>query len=87
MVLLLITVPFSDWAVNAELLGKHNMGLALFFSFMFPFAIYSSLAGSVISILLALVYKIRNYEDVKLLILSSFAGLLPLVYLFVLDYY
>ncbi len=52
-----IYVPFSHWAVNAELIGKHNMGAALFFSFSYPMAIYSSVGISVASLVMAALYK------------------------------
>jgi F0F1-type ATP synthase membrane subunit a len=46
---LCLYIPFSNRAINAGSLGKHNMGLAQFFSVTFSMAVYASLAVAVIS--------------------------------------
>lgn len=84
-VALCLYVPFSHWAVNAEFLGKHATGLALFFAFTFPMAIYASLPLAVISIVLALFYRKPNKRGSNILLLSAFVGVLPLAYILLLD--
>jgi len=76
---------FSHWAVNSESFGKHDMGLALFFSFSFPIAIYTSSTISVISLLLAPFFRKSNKRGFNILLLSAFVGILPVVYIWALD--
>lgn len=77
--------PFSLWAVNAEFLGKQDMGLAIFFSFTFPMAIYVSCAIALVSIILAPFYRKSNKRGSNILLFSTFVGILPLAYIIVLD--
>lgn len=80
-------VPFSHWAINAELLGRHDMGLALFFSFSFPAAIYISCFISVMSLLMALFYRKRNNKSYKIVLFSAIVSILPIMYLLALDFF
>jgi hypothetical protein len=82
---LCLYVPFSHWAINAGSLGKHNTGLALFFSFTFPVAIYAALSLAVISIALVPFYRKSGMRGRHILLLSAFVGVLPLAYIWVLD--
>lgn len=84
-VTLCLYTPFSNRAVNAAFLGKQNTGLALFFSFTFPMAIYASLSLPVISIALAPFYRKRSKRGMNILLMSAFVGVLPLAYIRVLD--
>ena len=78
-------VPFSHWAINVELIGKHNMGAALFFSFSFPIAIYVSVGISVVSLVIAALYKSIDKKGSKILLLAALTGFLPIVYILWLD--
>jgi len=80
-----IYVPFSHWAVNAELIGKHNMGAALFFSFSFSLSIYSSVGLSVVSLGMAALYKSIDKKGSRIFLFAVLAGLLPIVYILWLD--
>lgn len=84
-VALCLYAPFSQWAINAEFLGKHNTGLALFFAFTFPMAIYASLPLAVLSIVLAVFYRKCNKRGSNILLLSAFVGVLSLAYILLLD--
>ena len=78
--------PFSHWAINAEFLGKYDMGLAIFFSFTFPIAIYISSAIAVTSGLLAVFYRSLNKRGRNILLFTAVIGILPLVYILGLDF-
>lgn len=61
------------------------MGLALFFSFTFPMAVYASLSVAAISIVLAAFYRKSSARGSNILLLSAFVGVLPLAYIWILD--
>ncbi len=61
------------------------MGAALFFSFLFPVAIYFSVGISVVSLVMAALYKRIDKKGSKILLLAVLAGFLPIVYLLWLD--
>jgi hypothetical protein len=79
-------VPFSYWAVRAEYFGKHDMGWALFFSFSFPLAIFSSVGIALVSLVAAFIYKIRNKQGSKILFYAFSAGFMPIAFILWLDY-
>jgi Na+/phosphate symporter len=79
-------VPFSHWAINAEVIGKNNMGAALFFSFSFPMAVYVSVGISVVSLVMAALYKSNDKKGSKILLLAALTGCLPIVYILWLDH-
>ena len=71
---------FSSWAVNAELIGKYNLGSAIGFAFLFAYLLYASVglllcavAGMAAGYLLK--YPIRKF------MLMAVIALVPMVYL------
>lgn len=78
-------VPFSHRAVNAEALGAHDAGMALFFAFAFPAAIYISLGISALALFLAVLYRSLDRPGCRTLLSAAVVGVLPLLYLLVLD--
>jgi len=84
--LISLAFPFSYWAVNAEHLGKHNMGIALFFSFACPIAFYVSMGTALASLVLAGIYRVRNRPGSRTLFMAFCICLLPLLFIFWLDY-
>lgn len=79
-----IFVPFCRWAVNSELIGRDNAGFALFFSFAFPLAIYFSCVVALISLILLVVWHIKYRGHTKILLISVFVSLFPILYLLTL---
>jgi len=76
---------FSEWAINAELLGRYDMGLAIFFSVTFPLAIYTSCAIAVVAVVLVPFYRKSSRRGSNILLCSAVAGISPLVYIWALD--
>lgn len=71
---------FNSWAVNAESIGKYNLGNAIGFAFLFAYSLYASVglllcavAGMAAGYLLG--YPIRKF------MLMAVIALAPLVYL------
>ena len=83
--MLSLFVPFSYWARNAEHFGEHDMGWALFFSFSFPIALYSSLGISLLSLAAAAVYRIKKSQGSNILLFAFLAGLMPIAFILWLD--
>lgn len=79
-------VPFSRWAINAELIGKYNMGAALFFSFSFSIALYTSIGIAGLSLVMAALYKSTNKRGCVILLVAASIGVLPIVYIMWLDH-
>ena len=79
-------VPFSHWAINAELIGKYNMGAALFFSFSFPIALYVSMGISFVSLIMAALHRSIDGKVCKIYLFAASIGLLPIVYILWLDH-
>jgi hypothetical protein len=82
---LCVYAPFSYWAINAESLGMHDMGLAIFFSFSFPVAVYASCAITIVSILLAPFFRKSSRRGSNILLIAAFTGILPFASLWALD--
>jgi len=82
---LCLYTPFSLWAINAAILGKHNFGLALFFSFTFPMAIYTAGAITIISGVLAVFYRNPDKRGRHILLSAAAAGAFPFLYVWMLD--
>ncbi|HYQ70444.1 MAG TPA: hypothetical protein VET88_00800 [Gammaproteobacteria bacterium] len=82
---LCLYTPLSLWAINAESLGKYNLGIALFFSFTLPLAIYIAGAITIISGTLAVFYSRANRRGRHILLSATVTGVLPFLYLWVLD--
>ena len=82
---LCLYTPFSLWAINAETFGKYNIGVALFFSFTLPLAIYTAGAITVISGALAVIYSRANRRGRPVLLSAAVTGVLPYLYVWVLD--
>jgi len=85
-VVLSVYAPFSHWAINAEGLGKRDMGLALLFALSFPVAVYASLGIALLSLLMGAVCKASRRQGGGVWLLACLAGLLPLVFLTWLDF-
>lgn len=76
-----IFIPYSHWAVNAENLGKTDIGLALFFAFSGAYVTYISLGTTAISLFFVFVYTFLKNEQYKVFVLSFLIGLIPILYL------
>jgi hypothetical protein len=75
----------SRWAINADAVGRHDMGAALLFSYLFVLTFYGSLALAAAALALVvagLVRRRRHLVDVVALGVS----LLPAAFLLALDY-
>ncbi|PYM17982.1 MAG: hypothetical protein DMD78_28915 [Candidatus Rokuibacteriota bacterium] len=76
---------FSRWAINADAVGRHDMGAALLFSYLVVLTVYGSLglaAAALVLVIAGLVRRRRHVLDVVALGVS----LLPAAYLLALDY-
>jgi len=82
---LCIYAPFSSWAINAASLGRHDMGLAIFFSVTFPVAVYAACAITMISILLAPFYRKSGRRGRNMLLIAALTGILPFACIWILD--
>jgi len=76
---------FSKWAINAELMGKYNMGIALESSFVFAVTIYASLMFLCLSSFCMLIALVKRNIQAKIYALAGAVSLLPLGYLWFLD--
>ena len=76
-------VAFSHWAINADLIGKHNLGAALFFSFSFPLALYISIGILVVSLVMAVLYRNIDKKGCKILLFAASIGFSPMAYILV----
>lgn len=72
--------PIGEWANDSRLLGGTDIGLALFFGFTALATLVLSLLLSLVSLILAITYKLSNIEGVNYLIVSFLIGLAPIVY-------
>mgnify|MGYP006872610062 CR=1 FL=1 len=78
-------VPFSDWAINADSLGKYDLGLSIFFAFTFTVALYGSIVFSFVALILSIVYNVSNKKGDDLLLYAFFISISPIPYIILLD--
>jgi hypothetical protein len=79
-------IPFSYWAINADSIGKTDLGWSIFFGFSAVFATYASLVITALSLVLVFVYKRLKVLQYKIFIYSFLIGLAPVVFYLWLDY-
>jgi hypothetical protein len=75
---------FSFWGRNAEGLGAHDMGLALFFSFAVPVTLYLSLALAAVALAAAVAARVRGGRPARYVVALAVA-LIPLAVLVIAD--
>ena len=75
----------SGWAVNADAVGRHDMGAALLFSYLFVLTFYGSLALAAAALAFVVAGLVRRRRDV-LSVVALVVSLLPAAFLLALDY-
>lgn len=71
-----VSIPFSIWAVNAESIGQHDLGLALLFSVLTSYSIITALIISAFSLIATFIYKLFYADSWKYLFYSFLISLL-----------
>jgi hypothetical protein len=75
---------FSFWGRNAERLGRHDLGIALAFSFGVPITLYGSLGCAAVILLMALRAAYRR-RPLSLWLAALGVSLLPVLFLVLVD--
>ena len=85
-ILITLYIPFSYWALNADILGKYDLGWAIYFGFTLFFALYGSAAIAFVSLILAVIYHVIDKKGDELFLYAFFISIAPIVYLIFHDY-
>ena len=79
-------VPFSDWAINAESIGKYDLGLSILFVFTHILALYGSVVVAFTSLILAVFYNVKNLKGDEVLLYSFFISICPISYIIIMGF-
>ena len=68
---------FFNWAVNADSLGKYNLGQALSFSYFVAFSLIACFWLIPTAVALAIVVKVKRYSSPLPYLFAAAIGVLP----------
>ena len=72
---------FAHWAVNAESLGKHDLGLAIFFASSGALALITCIWLIPVAVTMAIVVKLAKAGSSWICLLAAVFGALPFLLL------
>ena len=82
-ILITLYVPFSHWAINAEALGKYDLGWSIVFGFTHVIAFVGSIAMAFMSLMLSIFYNVNNKKGDDTLLYAFFISIAPVTYVII----